>query len=221
MAAPSLGSPVLYELSRYKAFPGALSQAKRLVESTSQLLAPHLVGLWRPDGGGAPDSFLGLCGWPDLATRERVHGSLLDDRYWKTGAREALSESEHWIVASSAGSPGNLGDLDGDEVYEFRFQQIVNGSQTMAGRTFWTITAPEIEAAGGRVAGQFDLVLGRNRPVFVTLLAWPDHAALHEGWHAMDRSPGVAAQREAEIGALGRPCFERPVQWCMKSMRRP
>ena len=221
MVARSLGNPVLYELSRYRSFPGALTRAYEVVDSTRQVLASHLVGLWRPDGGGVPDSFLGLCRWPDLETRERVHGKLLDNPDWKDRSGKVLSDSEHWIVAPSAGSPDQLGMLDGDEVYEFRFQAIVNGSQPMAGRTFWEITAPEIEAAGGRVAGQFDLVLGPNRPVFVTILAWPDHAALHEGWRAMDRSPGVVGQREAEIDAVGRPYFERPVQWVMKSMRQP
>jgi len=209
---------MLFELSRYRSPTGRFSEARALVEGGRGALGDHLLGMWGPDGGAVPDRFLALCLWPDFETRERVHGALLDDPGQRSGVDPALVDTEHWIVTASAGAPGEIALMQSDELYEFRFQEVVNGSQPAAGRAFWERTRPEIEAAGGRVAGQFDVVLGPGRPVFVTILAWADHPALFVGWRALDRSPAMVAGRQAETGGAGRSNFERPEQWLMRSM---
>lgn len=158
-----------------------------------------------------------LSQWPDLETRDRIHDPLAADPAWRA-ASQAFAECEHWIVTPTHGAPELSGKWNTGELFEFRVQEVVNGSQAAAGADFWNLGAPQIAAAGGRVAGQFDVVLGPNRPLFVTILAWPDFQALHEGWRAMDRDEGVARQRQNEIDTLGRPYHDRMIQYLVKSV---
>ncbi len=158
-----------------------------------------------------------LSQWPDLETRDRIHDPPAADPAWRA-ASQAFAECEHWIVTPTRGAPELSEKWNTGELFEFRVQEVVNGSQAAAWADFWNHAARQIAAAGGRVAGQFDVVLGPNRPIFVTVLAWLDFQALHEGWRAMDRDEGVARQRQNEIDTLGRSYHDRMIQYLVKSV---
>ncbi|MDF1778462.1 MAG: NIPSNAP family protein [Rhizobiaceae bacterium] len=208
---------MLFELSQYTPAAGLPDKAALAFSRVRAIIDPHALGIWQPDAGSGIAPYVSLSAWHDFEHRETVHQALREDREWIESSA-SLTSCEHWIVAPSNVAPEQIGPTQTDEIYEFRIQEVANGSQAAAGQSFWDVISREIKRTGGRIIGQFDIVLGPNRPVFVTILAWSDYTALHSGWQYLDRSSECAAQRDSEMAELGRSYFDRPAQWLMRSM---
>jgi hypothetical protein len=71
------------------------------------------------------------------------------------------------------------------------------------------------------VFGLYELAIGPHRPVFVSLLVWPDAVSLHQGWADIDGSPTVAGRRDAERSRYRRRLFAATEQYLLDPVRFP
>ena len=235
----------MYEFRFYSVAPGRMASELALVYDMAISGAPDLpggppvhreslwerygvpkpIGSWTALSGSRLPAFLYIIKWDSLTQRDERFPRFWADPFWQA-RRAALTDGmtlvdsiENWLLDPS---PAWTAARDDDAsqpmggVHELRIQHILNGAQGDAATVLGEVDLPALKSLGARVLGVFEMIIGPNRPTFVTMLAWPDIDAHHRAWFEMDRHQGVVAQRGREQARYGRRLFGKVDQYLLE-----
>lgn len=173
---------------------------------------PKPLGSWMVVAGRQAPGFLYIIKWASLAQRDERFPRFWADPFWRaqraelTDGMTLVNSIENWLLDASPAWAAVREDDGGGPVsgiHELRVQNVLNGSQTEAADVFAKVDLPVARRHGARVLGVMEVVIGPERPRFVTLLAWPDLETQQKAAFAIDRDPEIVAQRARERTSAG------------------
>lgn len=190
---------------------------------------PKPLGSWVTLSGARAPGFLYIMKWNSLAERDARFPRFWTDPFWRarraelTDGMPLVDAIENWLLDplpqwEGLRRTGDAAEIGG--VHELRVDNILNGSQRDAADILGRVDLPALKRHGATVLGLFEVVIGPERPRFVTLIAWPDLETQAAAWGAVDGDPAIAAQRRHEQERYGRRLFSscnqhllQPVDW--------
>ena len=231
----------MFEFRFYSVAPGRLASELALVydmacrsdfdgRSLWDLYSvPMPVGSWTGLSGSRLPAFLYIIKWNSLTERDACFPRFWSDPTWQkrraelTDGMPLVDSIENWLLDASPAWKAHMeerSDAKVGGVHELRIQKVLNGSQAAAAEALSDVYLPAEKSQGARVLGVFDLVIGPDRPLMMTMLAWPDIETKHAAAYQIDRDARVLAQRQAEKQRFGRRLFGEldqyllePVEW--------
>lgn len=160
--------------------------------------------LWVITAGRQLSSLVSLHAWESLTQREAVLGTFLAGpdapRIGPASDRDTiLRGSENWLLMDSPlAAPLVQDDFPIGGIHELRVQRALNGSVRDASAALVEGELAMMKARGAAIQGVYEIAIGPNRPLIVSILAWPDGKCRHDAWADHDRDPSTAATRDAE-----------------------
>ncbi len=188
---------------------------------------PKPIGSWTALSGRRTPAFLYIMKWDSLTQRDERFPRFWTDPFWRarraelTDGMPLVDSIENWLLDPSPAWAAAREDDSSQPVggvHEMRIQHILNGSQAHAVDVLGGVDLLALQAQGARLLGVFEVVIGPERPMFVTMLAWPDLETQHHAWSEMDRDPKIIAQRQKELGRYGRRLFGTLDQYLLEPM---
>src|SRR5262249_49274596 len=154
-------------------------------------------GSWTALTGSRLPAFLYIIEWDSLTKRDERFPRFWTDPFWQarraalTAGMTLVDSIENWLLDPSPAwkmvrEDEALQPVGG--VHELRIQHTLNGSQRDAATILGEVDLPCLKSLGARILGVFEMVIGPERPTFVTILAWPDIETQQRAWFEMDRN---------------------------------
>ncbi|NGN44591.1 hypothetical protein G6N74_26380 [Mesorhizobium sp. CGMCC 1.15528] len=188
---------------------------------------PKPIGSWTALSGRRTPAFLYIMKWDSLTQRDERFPRFWTDPFWRarraelTDGMPLVDSIENWLLdPSPAWATARVDEASQPVggVHEMRIQHVLNGSQAHAADVLGEVDLPALQVLGARLLGVFEVVIGPERPMFVTMLAWPDLETQHRAWSEMDRDPKIAAQRQKEFARYGRGLIGTLDQYLLEPM---
>lgn len=193
----------LFEL-RFEHTHSTRHTAQRVALYRGQPRSTLPQNLWVVVAGRHLSSLVSLHSWESLTQREAVLGTFLAGpdapRIGPASDQETnLRGSESWLLMDSPlAAPLVDDDFPVGGVHELRVQRALNGSVRDAAAGLVDGELAMMKARGAAIQGLYEIAIGPNRPLIISILAWPDGKCRHDSWANHDRDLLTAQTRDAE-----------------------
>jgi hypothetical protein len=206
---------MLYEMRQYLIDRGRVDDNRdRMENHTPPLLERHgvtVAGRWTALGGPRAPMFCYIMEWSDFAEREAAWGRFYADPDWAkaraaTNAGSEMVQENHLVYMRPHAI---FRQEDGDSqrrvggLHQIVVQKTAIGQNGALADFLGSTYLPRLKAAGGHVIGLCDVVSGPAMPAIVTLTAWPDAKAWHDGNLAFESDPAMREAYRKQRETLG------------------
>lgn len=206
---------MLYEMRQYLIDRGRTDDNHdRMENHTPPLLEKHhvnVVGRWAALAGPRAPMFCYIMEWQDFAERDAAWGSFYADPQWPevraatNAGSEMVQENHLAFMRPNAAFRQEEGDSQRriGGVHQIIVQKTAVGQTAALTDFLGSSYLPRLKAAGAHVMGLCDVVSGHQMPAIVTLIAWPDAAAWHDGSLAFESDQAMRDAYRKQRETLG------------------